>query len=205
MAYAIEFGGTSLVLVVAPMVVLVTGLILFFAPHTLRELGLRDGALGRLPSEAAYKGAFSLVSLLGLGLMIWGKSLAPFIMVWEPVFELRWISHYAMMPVFCLIMAGVGQKSLTRMVTRHPMLMGVFLWAAAHLWTNGDLASMLLFGSFALWSAVKIFSLWEPPDLGQFRKPMLVRDFLYLVTGSLLYFAVFVFHGDLFGVGLVLE
>ncbi len=191
-------------LVVGSMVVLVAGLILFFVPHSLREFGLRDAALGRLSPEGAYKGAFSLVSLLGLGLVIWGKSLAPFVMVWEPVFELRWISHYVMMPVFCLVMAGVGRNSLTRMVTRHPMLIGVFLWAAAHVWVNGDLASMLLFGSFALWSAVKIFSLWEPPDFRDFRKSMLVQDFLYLATGSLLYFAVFVFHGELFGVGLAL-
>ena len=67
------------------MSVLVLGLILFMAPHLLREFGLRQGLKDALPSEGAYMGLYSLVSLAGLGLIIWGKAISPFQMIWQPI------------------------------------------------------------------------------------------------------------------------
>jgi len=186
------------------MTVLVLGLILFLFPHTLREMGLREALAGRFPSPGAYKGVYSLITLAGLVLIIWGKSIAPFVMVWEPPFGMRYLSHFIMMPVFLLVLAGVMPMSWLRVTLRNPLLLGVTLWGAAHLWANGDLASMLLFGGFTLWGATKYFSLWGSAGMAAFEPRMLVWDIVIAGLGMVLYFTLFVFHGDLFGVGLVL-
>ena len=80
------------------MPLLVIGLLLFFIPHLLRETGLRDHVLGKLPSAAAYKGAFSLAAAIGICLIVLGKSQATFFTVWQPPFEWRVVSHFLMLP-----------------------------------------------------------------------------------------------------------
>ena len=186
------------------MAILVTGLVLFLFPHMLREFGLRDGLIARSPSPGAYKGVYSLITLLGLILIIWGKSLAPFVMVWDPPFELRHISNFIMAPVFCLFLAGAFPTSWLRINLRNPMVLGVTLWGAAHLWANGDLASLLLFGGFTLWGATKYLRMWRTTEVPAFRARMLIWDLNSIGLGFLIYSVLFLFHGDLFGVGLSL-
>ena len=88
------------------MPLLVIGLLLFCIPHLLRETGLRDRVIVKLPSEAAYKGTFSLATAFGLGLIVLGKSQATFFMVWQPPFEWRVVSHFLMLPGIILVIAG---------------------------------------------------------------------------------------------------
>lgn len=183
------------------MWMLSAGLILFLLPHLVRELGLREPLRRRLPSEGAYKGLYSLVALAGLGLIILGKSRAPFIMIWEPPFELRYISHLLMIPAFMLVLLGNLPPSYLRRVLGHPMLLGVCLWGAAHLWANGDLASMLLFGSFTVWAAFKFIALSRSTSASA-RPPAWKWDITAVVAGLLGYVIISVFHGQLFGVGL---
>ena len=109
------------------MTVLVLGLTLFFAPHVLREFGLRQPLKDALPSESAYMGMYSLVSLVGLGLMIWGKSLAPFQMIWQPFYEWRSLSLMLMIPALICIIAGNMPLSYLRIILRNPMLLGILL------------------------------------------------------------------------------
>ena len=80
------------------------------------------------------------------------------------------------------------------------MLLGVLLWSLAHLWSNGDLASALLFGSFGLWSIIKIITLRH--QAREPKKPHVGWDLIALVLGLILYGLIFTFHGQLFGVGL---
>jgi len=185
------------------MIILVSGLLLFFIPHVLRELKLRQLVIDSLPSEGAYKGVYSLVALAGLALIIWGKSSASFIMIWQPVYELRFISQVLMIPAMILVVDGNLPMSFMRKNLRNPMLLGVFFWSLAHLWSNGDLASMLLFGSFAIWSGMKFTLLGL--SAGQSEKPAsFLWDIIALVGGLILYAVISIFHGQLFGVGLEL-
>ncbi len=185
------------------MFVLCLGLILFILPHLLREFGLRDKLRNDLLGVGPYMGIYSLFALAGLGLIIWGKSIAPFVMIWEPVFELRYISSILMIPAFILLVAGNIPMSYLRWQLRNPMLLGVVIWGFAHLWANGDLASMLLFGSFTLWAGLKFVTLRQvnkstiEPEL-----TWLWRDLIAVVAGAVVYFLVYVSHGQLFGVGL---
>lgn len=183
------------------VILLIVGLLLFFLPHLFRELGLRQRLIETLPSEGAYKGIYSLLALAGLVLIVMGKGQGDFVMVWEPRFELRGISHVLMIPVFILVAAGNMPMSWLRKNLRNPMMLGTFLWGIAHLWSNGDLASILLFGGFALWAAFKFVS------LGLRHGPVetnasLMWDGIALVVGLVFYFVFAVLHGELFGVGL---
>lgn len=183
------------------MIILISGLVLFFAPHLLRELGLRQSVINALPSEGAYKGIYSVVSLTGLVLIIWGKSSSPFTMIWQPMYELRFISHMMMIPALILLAAGNMPMSFIRKFLRNPMLLGVLFWSLSHLWSNGDLASILLFGSFALWSAIKFTMLGLASDTAS--KPASVFwDTIALVGGLTMYALISIYHGHLFGVGL---
>jgi len=182
------------------MGILIIGLMLFLGVHLLRESGLRDRMIGRLGNQR-YRLLFTLVALSGLVLIIWGKSRAPFIMVYEPRYDLRSLTHFAMLPAFILVMAGNLPQSYLKVSIRHPMLLGTAVWGAAHLWANGDLASVLLFGSFMLWALIKFFSLVAAkPPLAQ--RPSIAWDTAAILAGCLAYFLVLVYHGQIFGIGL---
>lgn len=183
------------------MIYLIIGLILFIGPHLTREFGLRASLIESAPSPGAYKGIYSLVSLLGLGLIVWGKSQAGFIMIWQPVYELRYLSHVLMIPAMVLLVAGNVPCSHLRKQLRNPMLLAVLFWALSHLWSNGDLASMLLFGSFALWAGIKFCSLGISAGAVQ-KKPSILWDIISIIAGLVLYTGVAIYHGQLFGVGL---
>lgn len=185
------------------MTVLVLGLTLFFAPHVLREFGLRQPLKDALPSEGAYMGLYSLVSLAGLGLIIWGKSLAPFQMIWQPIYEWRSLSLMLMIPALICFVAGNVPLSYLRKIMGNPMLFGILLWSLSHLWSNGDLASMLLFGSFAFWASVKMCTLRTVVDV-ESKSPEFIWDIVSLLIGLGLYVVIGLYHGELFGVGVSL-
>ncbi|MFT6093484.1 MAG: putative membrane protein [Pseudohongiellaceae bacterium] len=182
---------------------LILGLILFISLHLTRELGLRPGLVGRCGTENSYKAAYSILALLGLGLIIWGMVSAPFIMLWQTKFELRYISHILMIPAFILIIAGNTPRSHLRAHIRNPMLAGVTFWGIAHLWSNGDLASVLLFGAMSVWSGFKFISLGlkHSTKAGQ-HSPQLFWDIIAVVAGLITYTLISQYHGQLFGVGL---
>ena len=182
------------------MFILVIGLMLFLGVHLLREFRLREPLLVRL-GEGPYKGLYSLAALAGLGLVIWGKSVAPFVMVWQPVYELRTITHFLMLPAWILVVAGNVPMSHLRQHTVHPMLLGTALWGGSHLWANGDLASILLFGSFTLWALFKFISLLRSKPASRAR-PSWLWDVFVVVLGFSLYGVVMIYHGQLFGIGL---
>lgn len=182
------------------MTPLIIGLILFLFPHLWREFGLRGVLVDQIASQGTYKIIFSLLVAGGLALIIYGKATAPFVMIWQPFFELRWVSHLLMLPAVVLVVAGNLPMSHFRMALRHPMILGTCLWGLAHLWANGDMASMLLFGGFALWSAIKFISLRSQPRPP--KSPRLVWDLLVILIGLFLYGLIFTYHGQLFGVGL---
>ncbi len=183
------------------MSLLIAGLSLFFFIHSLRELGLRDKVIASLPSQAAFMGLFSVVALLALVMIGIGKAQSEFIMVWEPRFEWRSVSHVLMIPAFILVVAGNVPKTHFRAHLRNPMMIGTCLWGIAHLWANGDLASMLLFGGFMLWAGIKAISLTISQPAPE-HPGSILWDAIAVIIGLVLYGVVAVFHGQLFGVGL---
>lgn len=135
-----------------------------------------------------------------------GKSSAGFVQLWVPPFQLRYLSHIVMIAACVLFFAGNLPQSYTRTLIVHPMLIGVVLWGIAHLISNGDLASVLLFGLLPLWAISKIISLEiakarsltpEPK-----KSPSIVWDAATIILGMIAYSIFLVFHGQLFGFAL---
>lgn len=137
------------------MIQLVFGLILFFAAHLLPTAPLLRGGLVSALGENGYKAGFSLASGLGLVLIILGvaamRGSGADIQLWRPPLWARHLTFALMLPAFVLVVSAYAPSHI-RDWTRHPMLAGVMLWAAAHLFANGDLLALLLFGSFLVFS-----------------------------------------------------
>ena len=115
--------------------------------------------------ERPYMGLFSLLSLAGIAWQIWAYRRSPYVELWGQVYTARWIALVLMLFAFLLVVVGIaspnptsigGEQLISRgeaargifRITRHPFLMGVALWALVHLSYNGDLASLIFFGSF---------------------------------------------------------
>ena len=136
------------------MSLLVVGLILFLGIHSVSIVApaWRDAQVDRR-GERVWKGTYALASLVGLLLLIYGYGLArqaP-VVLYAPPPGLRHVALLLMLPVFPLLFAAYLPGRIQRTV-KHPMLLAVVLWAAAHLLANGSLADVLLFGSFFIWA-----------------------------------------------------
>ena len=140
------------------MIVLVAGLVAFFLVHAIpMQTGLRARLTASL-GAGAYKGLFSVVAGIGLVLIIVGYGQLQTNPdqnpeLWQPPFWLRHVTHALMLPALVLLVAAYVPSRI-RDVTRHPMLAAIKLWALAHLIANGDLASVVLFGSFLAYAVV---------------------------------------------------
>jgi uncharacterized membrane protein len=139
------------------MLVLLLGLVLFLGVHSTRIVaeGWRTGMLAKL-GEKGWKGAYSLASLVGFVLIVGGYSLArqqP-VVLWSPPVATRHIAGLLMLVSFILLSAAYVPGNGIKSKLRHPMVLGVKVWALAHLLSNGNLADVLLFGSFLVWSVL---------------------------------------------------
>jgi uncharacterized membrane protein len=185
--------------------VMILGLVLFIGVHLLttqRELRARFVvSMG----EGGYKGFYSLVSLAGLGLMVWGFAhyrSAGMIDVWHPPAAFRHITEALMLPSVILVAASYIRGRIYTAL-KHPMLAGVKLWAAAHLLANGDLGSIILFGALLAWAVFDRISLKGRSDAGAPPIPVggVGNDLIAVVVGIVAYLALgFVFHPVVIGV-----
>jgi uncharacterized membrane protein len=136
------------------MMWLCIGLILFLGAHGfVRLIGPREQLVARFGAQA-YRGLFSLVSLAGFVLLIYGYGLyrdQGMIEVWAPPRFLAHLTLLLMLPAMILLISAYAPGKIKAMVV-HPMLGSVKIWALAHLLANGDLGSMLLFGGFLAWA-----------------------------------------------------
>jgi uncharacterized membrane protein len=137
------------------MAVLVLGLVIFLGTHSLRIVadGWRTAQRARL-GEMTWKGLYSLVSLAGFALVVWGVALARHqaVPVWLPPPALRHVAALLTLVAFVLILSAYVPGNRIRSALHHPMLLGVQAWALAHLLANGMLHDIVLFGAFLAWS-----------------------------------------------------
>lgn len=185
------------------MTLLVTGLVLFFALHLIPSIVPLRGALIARLGPGLYRGVFSLVSLASLVLIVWGFARAPFESLYVAPGWGRQVAMFAV-PVSIVLFAAANMPTYIRAVLRHPMLLGTLLWATAHLLSNGDLRSILLFGSFAGFAVLDLVSA-ETRGKGPStdKGPRLAMDGAAIVAGLVAAGLLTVFHGTLFGVPVI--
>jgi uncharacterized membrane protein len=184
---------------------LVLGLLLFLGVHSIRIVadGWRTRQLARL-GMMRWKGLYSLISVLGLALIIWGygrSRMSPDL--WQPPF---WTLHLAApltLLAFILIFAAYVPRNHIKQWVGHPMLASVVLWALGHLLANGRLGAVLLFGGFLLWAALDFVVMRRRDRAAGTVYPtgMVVMDGLTVLVGALVW-AWFAFYGHVWLIGV---
>lgn len=139
------------------MLVMIVGLVMFLGAHSVRIFAddWRTAQLERL-GEKRWKMLFSLVSIIGLALAIWGfgrMRLDP-TWVWSPPVGLRHFAALLMIPAFILLVAAYVPNNHIKAKLAHPMVLAVKIWALAHLLVNGRLGDIVFFGAFLLWAVL---------------------------------------------------
>ena len=186
------------------MTLLILGIIVLIGIHFLPAFPeVRDRLIGKF-GRNGYRALFSVASTLGLALVIWGFAKAPVIQIWAPPVWTRHLALLLMLPVFPLLLAAYLPGKI-KATLRHPMLAAIKFWALAHLIANGDLASIVLFGSFLAYAVVDRIllkrrvpaELMPQPSEAEARR----NDMISIGAGLALYVAfLFWLHPLLFGV-----
>jgi uncharacterized membrane protein len=181
------------------MTLLIIGIVIFIGAHLLAMFftGPRDRLLARL-GEGPYKGLFSLVSGVGLALMIYGfyttrGALEPDDYLYAPA---PWTRHAAMglvLLAFIFIGASHG-KGYLKLWLKHPMSIGIGLWAIAHLFANGERPDVIFFASFLALAVLDIILSSLRGKLPH-HEPQVKSDVRAVIIGVILYLIfLFGFH-----------
>ena len=189
------------------MGIFLLGLILFLGVHSVSIVAprWRDAQVARM-GEKAWKGLYTIVSIIGLVLLIYGYGLArqsP-VVLYTPPRALQHLALLLLVPVFPLLIAPYFPGRISA-AARHPMLLAVKIWATAHLLANGTLADVLLFGGFLVWAVADRISVnRRPPRPIPGAPPRPANDAVVVVVGLALY-ALFLWraHQWLIGVPLL--
>ena len=138
------------------MAALVLGLVLFLGMHSTRIVaeGWRSGMVERL-GDRGWKALYSMLSIAGFVLVVWGYGLArqdPTVLWNPPPVGLRHAVSLLTLLAFVLLVAAYVPGNHLKAKLRHPMILGVKLWAFSPLVVTNTLADLVLFGSFLAWA-----------------------------------------------------
>lgn len=185
------------------MTLFMIGLAVFFGTHLFTALarGARDGLIRRLGS-GPYKGLYSLVSLGGLSLIVLGWPDADAKVLYVAPYWFAHVAYGLMLVALILLAAAYLPKGRIAAASKHPMLAGVKIWAFAHLLVNGDVRSLILFGSFLAYAVIDRIMVMqrgvETPKAGP-----ATNDVLAIAVGAGAWAAIyFVLHRHIAGVPL---
>ena len=143
------------------MSIFLIGLFLFLGIHSISIVNdsWRNRMVKRI-GEWPWKGIYSLVSIFGFILIVWGYGVTRHdsALVYSPPLWLRHFSLLLLLPA-CILLVGAYFPGRIKAVTKHPMLLSTKLWAVAHLLSNGSLVNVILFGSFLSWAIWAVYLL----------------------------------------------
>jgi uncharacterized membrane protein len=139
------------------MTLLILGLIVFLGAHSLRIFAdsWRRAQIARL-GEGPWKGLYSLASIVGFVLLVWGfgRARADTLVLWQPPFWTHYLAAIFTLAAFVLVTAAYVPGTRIKGALHHPMILGIKAWAFGHLIANGTLADVVLFGSVLVWAIV---------------------------------------------------
>jgi len=191
------------------MLLFILGLILFFSIHMLpfypeyRAQLIEKLENDTIDAEGMYKIIFSVISLLGLIFVGIGKGSIEFIGLWDTPAFFRYIAVVLILVSFILMVAAYTPNNIRRYVP-HPMLTGVIIWGVTHMLVNGDVISLILFGSFVAFSVMAI-NLINRRDQGKSSEQdaresiPVVKDAIVIGIATLGWLLVLWLHKFLFG------
>ena len=185
------------------MLQLLIGLVVFFGIHSVAIMALPLRNKMAAKSEMGWKALYTIASLIGIVLMVRGYAelrLTPTVLYVPPI-GLRHVAAILMLPAFAFFIAPYFPGRI-KTALKHPQLMAVKTWALAHLLVNGNLADVLLFGSFLIWAVVDRVSMKKRIARPLFGAPeSKANDVIVVVVGLLLYVAFVMWgHEALIGI-----
>jgi uncharacterized membrane protein len=186
------------------MTFLILGIVVWSVAHLLPAIarGPRQRWIEKI-GEPRYKLAFTLTIALSLALIIGGWKSAEYVSLYPVAMSTRWLA-LALMLVSIILFAVSATRNNFKRWLRHPQMLSVILWSIAHLLSNGDAASLVLFGGLALWAAIEIVAInrrdgeWQKPA----RQPR-KNDVIAVLAGLLGFVTALLLHPWLSGVSLV--
>lgn len=138
------------------MIVLLLGFVLFMSAHSVRIVAddWHTAQIARI-GLGPWKGIYSLISIVGLALIVWGYSeTRGGVELWQGPVWLRHVSSLLMLASFILLAAAYIPPNRIQTAVGHPMTAGVKVWALAHLLTNARPGDLVLFGALLVWAVL---------------------------------------------------
>jgi uncharacterized membrane protein len=186
--------------------ILIVGLAVFLATHVFVSFREARARVIERVGLSLYRTLFVIISLVGLALIIWGYAqyrAHDLIQLWSPPAFMRHITIGLVFFAAIFIVAAFFPSHIkTRL--KHPMLAGVKAWALAHLLSNGDLGSVLLFGTFLAWGVYARIAAKRRGDIGAAATPApdgWTGDVIVVALGTAIFLALgFWFHPYVIGV-----
>jgi uncharacterized membrane protein len=186
--------------------ILILGLAVFLVTHVFVSFREARASVIERVGLPLYRGLFAIVSLAGLTLIIWGYAqyrAHDLIQLWSPPAFMRHITvGLVLFAMIFIVAAFIPSHIRTRL--KHPMLAGVKTWALAHLLSNGDLGSILLFGTFLAWGIYARIAAKRRGDIGAAANPApegWTNDIIVVVLGAAVFLVLgFWFHPYVIGV-----
>ena len=189
------------------MLILILGIVIFLGAHTFTTLREARAGVRQSLGEGPYKGVYSVVSVIGFVLIVWGFGryrAEGWVQVWDPPHGMRHLTILLMWFAFVSLAAMGKSPGRIRGWLRHPMLVAIKIWALAHLLVNGDLGGIILFGSFLAWAVYDRIAVKRRGDLGAPRLDHFTRaDATALVAGTVAYVVMIFLHPYLIGVPVI--
>lgn len=190
------------------LAIMILGLALFVGVHGITTQRDLRGRLIGIGGEAVYKMVYAVLAIAGLLLIGFGFGMyreAGLIHIWQPP---AWTKHVAalLMVLASILLVAAYVRGRIYVVVKHPMLAAVKAWAVAHLIANGDLGSIILFGTMLTWAVLDRISLKRRSDAGAPPIPVggWKNDAIAVVGGIVLYLGLaYAFHPIVIGVSLV--
>ncbi|MQW86841.1 NnrU family protein [Sinorhizobium saheli] len=175
------------------MTLLVLGIVIFLGMHLVRVVapGLRARVIEGV-GKGPWMGLYALISLVGLGLIIYGfgQARGETGVLYNPPVFLKHIALLLMLLAFISLAAGFLPAGRIAVALKHPQILAIKIWALAHLLANGETSSVLLFGSFLAWAVILRISLKRRERAGERVLPMFKsarNDVLAVVVGLAAY------------------
>jgi uncharacterized membrane protein len=181
------------------MSLLVAGLVVFLGIHCVPAFPKVRAALVTRLGERGYKGLFSGVSALGLVLIVVGYGHAPAApRVFAPFSAAIAVAPFAV-TLAIILFAAANMRGYLRSGLKHPMLIGLMIWATVHLLANGDLRGTVLFGGLLAYAAIDLVSAVRRRAVKPV-VPSIKFDVVAIAGGIVIAIAIMFFHRQLFGV-----
>ncbi len=191
------------------MTLFLLGLVIFFGLHVFSAIRSREpeSDLRQRLGEGPYMGLYSLVSLAGFVMIVYGFGAARGAgVLYTPPIWAQHLNLVLMIPALILLVASQLPAGHIKKISKHPMLLSIKIWAVGHLLANGELNSVILFGSFLAYAVFDRIMVKKRGDNGPGSDVKLspLMDGISVIVGLGAWAALaFWLHPILFGVRVI--